>query len=271
MGGMTLAVRAKTGVDPSGYFNDLRRPGAAQAATSVSALREEARTTIWNPKFIRGMQGEGASAAASLTESVRNLYGWNVMQPSAVSQDMWDETYDVMIADKHDLNTRQYFEQKNPYALQNMTAIMLETARKGYWTPAAEVLQNLAVLHTQLIEQFGAGCSYETCGNHRLHEFIEGTLTAPGSEAAPEAIAAYQASLSRVLQSSQPLPDVEGIAMQERVEPEAAAVTAREATPTLWLAGLLLVGTIGLLTAGYQSSGTASRSADISHLPVPDK
>ena len=26
---------------------------------------------------------------------IRNMYGWNVMQPSAISQDMWDETYRV--------------------------------------------------------------------------------------------------------------------------------------------------------------------------------
>ncbi len=256
MGGITLAVRAKTGIDPIGYFNDLRTPGGAQATASVTAIREEARTTIWNPKFIRGMQNEGASAAASLTESIRNMYGWNVMQPSAVSQDMWDETYSVMIDDKHNLDMREYFQQKNPYALQNMTAIMLETARKGYWTPSADVLQNLATVHTQLIEQFGAGCSYETCGNRQLHEFIKGTLMAPGSEVAPEALAAYQASLNQVLQSSQPLPDVEGITMDEHVEKPVEATAAQPGESTLWLATMLLFGTMGLLTVGYRSLRT---------------
>ena len=251
MGGMTLAIRNKTGVDPTGYFNDLRKRGRARATTSVSAIREEARTTIWNPKFIQGMQREGASAAASLTESVRNMYGWNVMQPSAISQDMWDETYAVFIDDKHDLAMREYFEGKNPYALQNMTSVMLETARKGYWEPSDEVLQNLAKIHVELVRDFGAGCSYETCGNSKLQEFIEGNLIAPGSEVTPQMLADYQASLASVLESSTPLPDVEGIAMDEKIEQTEEADAPTQSEATLLLATCILGATVLLLGAGY--------------------
>ena len=251
MGGMTLAVRAKTGVDPTGYFNDLRKRGRAKATTSVSAIREEARTTIWNPKFIQGMQREGASAAGSLTESVRNMYGWNVMQPSAISQDMWDETYAVFVDDKHDLAMRQYFEEKNPYALQNMTSVMLETARKGYWEPTEEVLQNLARIHVELVRDFGAGCSYETCGNRKLQEFIEGNLVAPGSEVTPEMLANYQASLASVLESSTPLPDVEGMAMDEKTKETTEAEAPAQSEATLLLAACILAATISFLGAEY--------------------
>lgn len=135
MGGITLAVRETTGNDPTGYFSDLRQPGRAKVTTSVGAIREEGRTSLWNPKFIQGLQREGPSAAASLAETVRNMYGWNVMQPAAIGHDMWDETYRVYIEDKHRLDMREYFERRNPYALQDMTAVMLETARKGYWQP----------------------------------------------------------------------------------------------------------------------------------------
>lgn len=258
MGGMTLAVRAKTGVDPTGYFNDLRKRGRAKATTSVSAIREEARTTIWNPKFLQGMQREGASAAGSLTETVRNMYGWNVMQPSAISPDMWDETYSVFIDDKHDLAMREYFEAKNPYALQNMTSIMLETARKGYWTPSDEVLQNLAKIHVELVEKFGAGCSYETCGNRKLQEYIEGNLVAPGSEVAPEMLADYRAALASVVESSAPLPDVEGIAMDEKIERETEAKVPARSEAAALLAGCILAVTILLLGFGYMRPQRAS-------------
>ena len=259
MGGMTLAVRAKTGVDPTGYFNDLRRRGRAEATSAVGAIREEARTTIWNPKFIQGMQREGSSAAGELTESVRNMYGWNVMQPSAISQDMWDETYAVFINDKHDLAMRDYFENKNPYALQNMTSIMLETARKGYWTPSEEVLQNLAKLHVELVQEFGAACSYETCGNRSLQEFIKGNLVAPGNEVAPEMLAAYQAALANVQESSQPLPDVEGIAMEERIEEAREADTPAPSHGTLTLAICLIASVVLLLASGSLWSRGAAR------------
>ena len=251
MGGMTLAVRAKTGVDPRGYFNDLRKRGRAKATSSVSAIREEARTTIWNPKFLQGMQREGASAAGSLTETVRNMYGWNVMQPSAISQDMWDETYSVFIDDKHDLAMREYFEAKNPYALQNMTSIMLETARKGYWKPSEAVLQNLARIHVELVEKFAAGCSYETCGNRKQQEYIEGCLIAPGSDVAPEMLADYRAALANALESSAPLPDVEGIAMDEKIEQDVESEAPVRSEAAIFLAGCILAATILLLGVGY--------------------
>lgn len=254
MGGITLAVRAKTGVDPTGYFSDLRKRGQARATTAVSAIREEARTTIWNPKFLEGLQREGASAAGSLTETVRNLYGWNVMQPSAVNRDLWDETYSVLIDDKHELAMRAYFEQKNPFALQDMTAVMLETARKGYWTPGDETLHNLAEIHAELVEKHGAGCSYETCGNRKLQDYVRGKLLAPGGEADPQLVASYQASLASVLQSSQPLPEVEGITLDEKADTVAKTETAPGSDATPWLAALILALSISLLSAGYRKS-----------------
>lgn len=211
MGGMTLAVRVKTGVDPAGYFSDLRTPGQAKLTTTLGAMREEARTTLWNPKFLQGLQREGPQAAASLTKTVRNMYGWTVMQPASVSREMWDETYRVLIDDKHGLGMREYFRQKNPQALQDMTSVMLETARKGYWKPSAEMLRNLTQTHAELVAKFGAGCSYDTCGNRKLQEFVQQELRAPGSRAAPGLVASYQASLASALKPSRLLPEVKGI------------------------------------------------------------
>lgn len=250
MGGMTLAVRAKTGVDPVGYFSDLRSRGRAKLTTAVSAIREEARTTVWNPKFLRGLQREGPTAAASLTETVRNMYGWTVMQPSSISQEMWDESYRVFIEDKHHLAMREYFEQKNPYALQDMSSVMLETARKGYWKPSPEVLQKLAQLHAELVGKFGAGCSYETCGNKKLQEFLGAQLNAPGSQSDPGLLASYQAGLAAALESSRPLPEVKGIQLEETlkklVEPEAPAGPRA----TVALAGCIVLFVLLVLLVG---------------------
>ncbi|RCS47619.1 hypothetical protein DTL42_13925 [Bremerella cremea] len=237
MGGITLAVRETTGNDPDGYFSDLRQPGRAKVTTSVAAIREEARTSLWNPKFIQSMQREGPSAAASFTETVRNMYGWNVMQPSAISQDMWNETYQVYVEDKHDLNMRDYFEEKNPYALQDLTAVMLETARKGYWEADSQQLEQLAKLHTELVAEFGAACSYETCGNGKFHEFLQQQLPSPSDPNNVQALGDYQLALSAALQPSQTAPDVQGIEMNE-VEQELAKVEENtESNPieVVWL------------------------------------
>ncbi len=250
MGGISLAIRNTTGNDPAGYFSDLRDPARPRAATAAAAIREEARTQVWNPRYIAGLQREGPSAAAKLTENIRNLYGWNVMQPSAVSQALWDETFAVYIDDKHGLDLQAYFEKVNPAALQDMTAIMLETVRKGLWTPSDEVVQRLAELHAELVARHGAGCSYETCGNNKLHEFLAATLGAPGSETAPEIAASYRAGLAAALQSAEPLPEVEGMELEEKRTVAETPISEPSPLATALLAGLIVAATALLVLAG---------------------
>jgi len=263
MGGMTASIRNKTGNDPVGYFSDLRSRGRPKATTAVAAIREEARTTLWNPKYLTGMQREGPGAAADLTETVRNMYGWNVMQPSAIDQEMWDETNRVFIDDKHGLAMREYFEQTNPYALQDMTSVMLETARKGYWTPSEEVLQKLAQVHAELVAKFGAACSYETCGNRKLQEFLNAKLVAPGSEIAADVLDAYSASLAAVLESAQPMPDVEGIELEEKTEVVENEPTVIKPAQTVALAGCIILLVIGTVFVGGRRERKANRPAGV--------
>ena len=75
----------------------------------------------------------GASAAGGFAEIVENTYGWNVMKPKAIDKELWDDIYRVYVQDKYKLGTKTFFEQKNPAALQQITAVMLETVRKGMW------------------------------------------------------------------------------------------------------------------------------------------
>ncbi|MBI2479269.1 MAG: hypothetical protein HYV60_11735, partial [Planctomycetia bacterium] len=125
-----------------------------------------------------------------------------------------------------------------------------ETARKGYWQPSEDVLQKLAQVHAELVAKFGAACSYETCGNAKLQDFLQGQLTAPGNQVAADVVKAYGASLAAVLQSSQPLPEVEGLELEEKTE----LVEDIERTPqsgnTAALAGFLVLFVVGMLCVG---------------------
>lgn len=46
---------------------------------------------------------------------------------------MWDEIYNVYVKDKFNLGVQDFFEKQSPAALQEITAVMMETARKGMW------------------------------------------------------------------------------------------------------------------------------------------
>ncbi len=250
MGGISLAIRSTTGNDPTGYFSDLRDPSRPRAATAAAAIREEAHTQVWNPRFIAGMQREGPSAAAALTENVRNMYGWNVMQPAVIGDALWEETFDVYIDDKHGLDIQAYFEDVHPAALQDMTAIMLETIRKGMWNASDDVVGRLAELHAELVARHGAGCSYETCGNVRLHEFLAAALTAPGSEVAPELAESYHATLAAALTSAQPLPEVEGMELREQQTLAETLTPEVQTVATAILAGLIVVAASLVILTG---------------------
>lgn len=172
MGGINLTVRNVTGNEPDAYFNDLRNRHKARLQDLKTAIGVETRSTLFNPAYLKEQMKEGASAANALAETVRNTYGWNVMKPKAIDPELWDQYYEVFVNDRLHLGVKQFFERENPAALQEATAVMLETARKGYWKATPEQLQTLAALHTGLIEKYDAGCSGFVCDNAQLQAFI---------------------------------------------------------------------------------------------------
>lgn len=176
MGGMSLTVRNVTGHDPDAYFNDLRNRHQARVQDLKTAIGVETRSTLFNPVYMKEQMKEGASAASAMAETVRNTYGWNVMKPKAIDGAVWDQYYEIFVNDKLQVGVKDFFERENPAALQEATAVMLETARKGYWNATPEQLRQLAALHTELVEKHDAGCSGFVCDNAKLRTFIGAQL-----------------------------------------------------------------------------------------------
>lgn len=177
MGGMNLVVRQVTGKEPDAYMSDYRNPHHMRMQELKEAIGIESRTTLFNPTYIQEkMKGE-ASAAAGFAEIVQNTYGWNVMKPDVIDKELWDEMYEVYVQDKFKLGMKNYFEQKNPAALQEITAVMMETARKGMWKASADQLAAIAQLHTELVETYKPSCSEAVCNNTKLRAFIASKTT----------------------------------------------------------------------------------------------
>ncbi len=172
MGGLNLAVKTVTGKEPDAYFSDYRNHNKMRMQELKEAIGVESRTTIFNPAYIQEkMKGE-ASSAAGFSEIVKNIYGWDVMRDEAIDQETWNEVYDVYVKDKFNLGTQNFFEGKSPAALQEMTATMLEAARRDMWHASEEQINTLANLHTELIEKYEPACSESVCNNARLRQFI---------------------------------------------------------------------------------------------------
>lgn len=195
MGGMNLAVRNVTGKEPDAYLSDYRNRNNMRMQELKEAIGVESRTTIFNPAYIREKMKGGASTAGGFAEIVQNTYGWNVMKPEAIDDELWDEIYDVYVQDKFDLGVQGYFERQNPAALQEMTAVMMETARKGMWNASAEQLKAIAELHTKLVDKYKPSCSGAVCNNAKLREFI-------ASKTAPDAARRYERQIRDVREAS---------------------------------------------------------------------
>ena len=178
MGGMNLAVRNVTGKDPDAYLSDYRNRNNMKMQELKEAVGVESRTTILNPTYIKEKMKGGASAASEVAQTVTNTYGWNVMKPAAIDKELWDNIYDVYVKDEYKLNVKDFFEKQNPAALQEVTAVMMETARKGYWKASPEQLSNIAKLHTDLVRQFGPSGSGFTGDNAKLQQFIASQVDA---------------------------------------------------------------------------------------------
>lgn len=178
MGGLNLAVRNVTGNDPSSYFNDFRNVSRPKMQELKEAIGVETNSTVFNPKYIKELLEGEASSMNKFAETFRNTYGWNVMKPDAIDNHIWNKYHEIYVNDKFKLNVKERFMEENPSALQEMTSIMLETARKGYWKATDQQLKDVSELHAKLVRDYKAGCSGFVCDNKKLRDFIANELSA---------------------------------------------------------------------------------------------
>ncbi len=192
MGGMNLAVRKVTGKDPEAYFADYRNRNDYRVQDSKEAIAVEARTKLFNEKYVKESLMGGSTSTDALAEMVRNTYGWNVMKPNAISKDMWNEIYDVYVKDKYNLGVQEKIGATNPVAMQEITATMMETARKGYWKASSEQLKEIAKVHTAFTKKYGASGSSFEGANHKLQDFIANNANAEDAKAYRQGISQQQ-------------------------------------------------------------------------------
>ena len=194
MGGLNLAVREVTGKDPDAYFADYRNRNRVKMQDLKESIGIETRSTVLNPAYIREVMKGKASSAAQITEVVTNTYGWNVMKPDVIDNELWEDLHNVYIRDAHQLGVQDFYREHNPAAMQEITAVMLESARKGLWDAPQDMIAELAALHTDLVQEFGASGTGFAGSNQKLQTYI-------AEQAAPEQAAAYQKALDKMKQS----------------------------------------------------------------------
>lgn len=149
MGGMNLAVRNVTGKDPDAYLADYRNRNHNRMQEVKEAIGIESRATIFNPTYIKEKMKGGANEAASFAEIVQNTYGWNVMKPEAIENEMWNKIYSIYIEDSLHLGIHDFIHKQNPAALEQMSHTMVQSIQKGLWKTSPEKLRKLQEIEKQ--------------------------------------------------------------------------------------------------------------------------
>ncbi len=153
-GAISLAIRKLDGVNPKTYISNLRDPNNAKLQSTAEFMSQELRSRYFHPKWIKAMKEEGYSGTTGVLDVVKNFWGWQVVDPSVVRDDQWDEFVEVYIDDKYNLDLKKWFTDNNPDSLAQMVEKMTEAYRKGYWNADEKTIKKLLEVYKELENKF---------------------------------------------------------------------------------------------------------------------
>ncbi|OPY92630.1 MAG: Aerobic cobaltochelatase subunit CobN [Syntrophaceae bacterium PtaU1.Bin231] len=145
-GGMINAARVISGNDIRNYYGDTREPGKVAVRTLTEEMRRIARAKILNPQWIEGMKEHGYKGAGEIGKRVGRLYGWQATA-RAVDDAVFDDVARTFMMDDEN---RAFFEENNPWALEEMARRLIEAAERGLWNPSPDVRDALKNLYVEI-------------------------------------------------------------------------------------------------------------------------
>ncbi len=141
-GGMLAAVETLRGGKAASYFGDNSQPDTPRIRTLKQELARVVRARAANPKWIEGMKRHGYKGAFELAATIDYLFAFD-----ATSELVDDHQY-ALLTDAYlmDRDTRDFIQQHNPGALQDIIERLLESQQRGLWQEPGEyreALENL--------------------------------------------------------------------------------------------------------------------------------
>jgi cobaltochelatase CobN len=180
-GTLSLAVKHLTGKEPEFKFVDVRDMDDIGMVDAKTAIQKDLRARVFNPRWINSMKNDGYAGADIIAKNVENIMGWKVMRDKSITDDNLEEVYNVFVKDSKNLQIREWLDDTNPYAFQKMSEVLLETIRKGMWSPSKEISEDIAKEYAKSVAKFGKVGGIREGNNSKLKDFVEENLQAPGN------------------------------------------------------------------------------------------
>jgi len=97
------------------------------------------RTKLLNPKWIEGQKRHGYKGAGDISKRIGRVYGWEATTHE-VDDWVFDDITRTFIMDEEN---RRFFEEHNPWALEEIARRLLEAHQRGLWNADPEALEGL--------------------------------------------------------------------------------------------------------------------------------
>ncbi|MDR2142300.1 MAG: cobaltochelatase subunit CobN [Deltaproteobacteria bacterium] len=145
-GGLALAAEKAQGRLIRNYCGDVRNPKAIQVRDLAEEIKRAAHTRILNPGWIAGQKKHGYKGAQEIARRVSDAYGWQATT-KAVDPSIFEGVARTYFLDPEN---REFFEKRNPHALEEMGRRLLEAASRSLWRPDPELLEELKSAYLSL-------------------------------------------------------------------------------------------------------------------------
>jgi cobaltochelatase CobN len=145
-GGLTIAAREVSGKDVEAYYGDTRDADHVEVRDLADEVRRVVRTKLLNPKWIEGMKQHGYKGAGDISKRVGRVYGWEATTQE-VDDWIFDEIAKTFIMDEEN---REFFQENNPWAMEEMGRRLLGAEQRGLWKADPEVLDALKSLYLEI-------------------------------------------------------------------------------------------------------------------------
>jgi len=138
-GGMTNAARCLSGKPVKAYYGDTRDLKNVSMRSLKDEVRRVVRSKILNPKWIEGMKRHGYKGLGDISKRIGRIYGWEATT-GEVDDWIFDEIARTYALDKE---MRKFFEENNPYALEEIARRLLEAYERKLWKADPELIEKL--------------------------------------------------------------------------------------------------------------------------------
>ncbi|WP_420555267.1 cobaltochelatase subunit CobN [Neptuniibacter marinus] len=148
-GGMSNAVEVYKGEAPQVYHNDHSNPQKPKVRTLKEELNRVIRSRLLNPKWIGAMQEHGYKGAFEMTASVDYLFAYDATT-NLIADYQYEKVSDALV---FDTQNREFLEQHNPHALEEIAERLLEATQRGLWQEPGDYSERLQDLLLEIDEQ----------------------------------------------------------------------------------------------------------------------